>query len=1013
MDQRVVRSRPGAVATLAATLLVLASAADARAQQGAIVGQVTDAATAQPLDAVQIFVPGTSLGVLSDEGGRFRLQVPAGEVQVRAQRIGYRTVTRTVTVTADQVANVQIEMQATAISMDELVVTGTAGAQTKRELGNVVSSIDAEEQLEKAPIHEVGELLKGRAPGVTVSPSTGQIGSGPNVRIRGVSTFSLFDHPLVYVDGIRVDNATGRGISIQGFGSGVMTALNDLDPDQIESIEIIKGPAAATLYGTEASNGVVQIITKKGRPGSGPRLTISAEGGANWFRNAAGRIDPNWGIHPGTGEPYVLDLFAREDSLGNDIFSTGYRQAYNLSLRGGSDVFQYYLSGGFEDAEGIEPTNELQRFNARTNFGIDPHPDWTIDASVGLTQADRRLSCEAGCGGVWFSLLFSSPSTVLTPNRGFLFGPPEFQWNWRDFPQSTDKLTYSVNTQWQPTDFMTHRLIVGQDFVDDVFEQVVERIVDPFLLQFVTDETARGSKFIQKRHALTTSVDYSGSLTLDLNETLRSEFSLGAQYYRRLFEFVTVDARGFPAPGITVTAAAAQVDGASDDFIENNTLGVFAQEQLVLNDRLYLTAAVRVDDNSAFGDEFDLVAYPKGSLSWVLSEEPWWEIGLFDQFRFRAAYGQAGQQPEAFAALRTFQPVTSGLGETALTPQSVGNPDLAPERGTEIEVGFEAGLLDNRLGVDFTYYNTRTKDAILSKDVPPSAGFPGSQFVNAGEIASQGIELGVNALAIQSNDLSVQLNLNLSTVDNEVIDLGGVDQGQGFISSGSIRFVPGFPVASWFDEIPVSAELDADGQAINVMCDAGDPNGPTLPDGTPLVAGGTAVPCAEAPVLFLGESVPQLEGSLSTTITLFQSLRLYALFDWQTGWTKFDNNVRARCQVFRLCEENFFPERFDPVRVAEIQSPNTIRTFVFNDAGFGKLRTISATYDLPASLLRRLGLGIEAASISLAGQELFAPITNWTGLDPEAEFQEFGFGRLEQNNTPPLAQVTATLRLTF
>lgn len=1007
------RTARGTLAAAVALLAWLTWSAGAAGQQATVTGEVTDAGTLQPLSQAQVTVPGTDIGTLSGEDGTFTLRVPAGEIRIRADRLGYRPVTRTVRVEAGGSARVELELQTSAISLDEIIVTGTAGDQQRRSLGNTVSSIDAAEEVERAGSQEVGDVLKAGAPGVSVSPSTGQVGSGPNIRIRGVSTFSLNDHPLIYVDGVRVDNASGKGISVQGFGSSIQTGLNDLNPQDIQSIEIIKGPAAATLYGTEASNGVIQIITKKGETSGAPDVTLRVGQGANWFRDPGGRIDTNWGIHPDTGEPFELNLFEREDSLGNEIFSTGRTQDYGANIRGGSDVFQYYLSATLDDRDGIEPTNSMQRFSGRGNFSVTPSEDWRFDASFGLARTERNLACEAGCGGVTFSTIFSAPSSINTPYRGFLFGPPEFQWGWRSFPQHNDKFTFSLTTSWETTDWLTHRLVVGQDNVDDKAEQLVERIVDPFLLQFVTEETAKGSKFIQKRDHTTTTFDYSGTVDVSVNDSWDSNTSLGAQYYSERDEFITVNARGFPAPGVTVTAGAAQTDLGQDDFIENNTLGVYLQQQFVWSDRLYLTGAVRVDDNSAFGSDFDLVAYPKASASWVVSEESFFDVEWVEQLRLRAAFGQAGQQPEAFAALRTYQPVTSGTGGTALTPELVGNPDLAPERGSEIEVGFDAGLLDDRVGIDLTYYNSRTRDAILSRDVPPSAGFPGSQFVNAGEITSQGIEIDLDARTLEGDDVVLDLGLNASTVDNEVVDLGGVDQGAGFISAGSIRFVPGFPVASWFDEQTVSAELDENGNAINQMCDAGDPDGPTLPDGTPLVAGGPAVPCSEAPVLYQGKSTPSFEGSLSATLTLFDNLRLFGRLDWQTGWTKFDNNVRARCQVFRLCEENFFPERFDPVRVAEIQSPNTLRTFVYNDASFAKLREISATYDVPRGLLERLALGVERASLTVSGRNLFPTITDWTGLDPEAEFHEFGFGRLEQNNIPPLANVTAALRLTF
>lgn len=1005
----------GRVPAIAAALIWLVWSLPAVAQQGTITGQVTDAETLEPLSQTAVSVVDSETGTLTDAEGRYRLEVPAGEVELRVVRIGYRTVTRSVTVTAGQTATLDFTLETSAISLDEIAVTGTPGGQVMRSLGNTVSEIDAEAVAERGT-PDVSNLLQAQAPGVNVASSTGQVGSGPNTRIRGVSTFSLDDHPLVYVDGIRVDNASGKGVGVQGGGLAVQSSINDLNPQDIESIEVIKGPAAATLYGTEASNGVVQILTKQGSASDQPTINLTLSQGANWFRNADGLIDPSWGIHPETGEPFALDLFESEAARGNDIFQTGHNQSYALSVRGGSDDVRYYVGANVDEQEGVEAINFMDRIGTRANFSVTPDEDWRFDASVGYVQTDRSFACNNGCGTM-FSTVFAAPSTIDTPYRGFRLGPPEFTWNWRTIEQDTEKFTYSLTTEWETTDWLSQRLVVGQDNVGDKGEQLVERMVDPYLLQFVTEETARGSKFLERRDHTTTTFDYSGTVDVPLTESWESTTSVGVQYYGSRTEFVTVDARGFPAPGVTVTAGAAQTDVGQDNFVENNTLGSYLQQRFSWNGRLYLTGAVRVDDNSAFGSDFDLVAYPKASASWVVSEEDFFDVEWINQLRVRGAFGQAGQQPQTFAALRTFQPVTSGTGETALTPQSVGNQDLAPERGSEIEAGFDASLLDERLGVDFTFYHSTTNDAILQRQVPPSAGFSGSQFVNAGEIRSLGVEVGIDGRALDSEDLTLDLGLNLSTVDNEVVDLGGIDQGTGFISSvESIRFVPGFPVASYFDEETVSAELDSDGKAVNVMCDSGDPNGPTLPDGTPLTAGGPPVACEEAPDVFQGKSTPDFEGALTVGLTLYGNLRLHGLVDWQVGFRKFDNTIRYKCQALRLCEENFFPERFDPVRVAEMQSPNTLRTFIYNDASFAKIRQLSASYDFPSSLLRSLNIGVEAATLTVSGRNLFPTLTDWPSMDPESQYHDqgvFGFSRLEEGQMPPPANVTASLRLTL
>jgi TonB-linked SusC/RagA family outer membrane protein len=878
-------------------------------------------------------------------------------------------------------------------------------------VGNSVASIRAAEITDIAAPPDVSNLINGRAPGVVVTPGTGMVGSGPTVRIRGTSSFSLNTQPLVYVDGVRLDNAIGTGISVQGFGNGVINRLNDINPEDIESIEIIKGPAAATLYGTEASNGVIQIITKKGRAGE-TELEVNVRQGANWFKDASSRVNANWGIDPDNGEPYQLNLFDHEQSLGNPgIFETGHMQSYGGSLRGGTDQVRYFISGDIDLNEGIEPTNHLWRVTSRANVSVTPNEKWDVTASIGYNTGRTNLACEGGCGGRFWAVVFGDPSSRDTDFRGFRSYPPEIISEAIDFWQDADRSQLSLQATHRPNSWLSQRITVGQDQVSEQNVELAERM-SADVGAFFGAASAAGWKFRQNRDVATTTFDYSATVDANVTGSVSSATTVGTQYYRRLTNFSVSEGNTFPAPGLTVVDALAQSFG-GEDVIENNTLGFFAQQRFGFNDRIFLTGAVRGDDNSAFGQDFDFVIYPKVSGTWVIDEESFWNIGFIDAFKLRTAFGQSGQQPEDFAALRTFQPVTGGGGVAAVTPQFVGNDSLAPEKGTEFEAGFEAGLFNSRIGIDFTYYNTRTKDAILSRNVPPSTGFPGSQFVNAGEIRNSGFEVQLNALAIQTEDVVVDLTLNLATNKNRVQDLGGIDQGSGFIAAGSQRRVPGFPVAAWFDEIVVDATLVGTGRTAvteNPMCDGGNPNGATLPDGTPLEPGGPAVPCSEAPLLYIGSSTPDFEGSFSSTITLFGNLQIYGLVDWKTGYKKLDNNLRARCQVFNICEENFFPENFDPAVIAEIQSGSPLRSFVYNDAKFAKLREISATWQLPQSFARKLTA--DRAAISLAARNLFT-WSPYTGLDPEASFTEQSLALLEQSDTPQLAQFVASFMFTF
>ena len=523
----------------------------------------------------------------------------------------------------------------------------------------------------------------------------------------------------------------------------------------------------------------------------------------------------------------------------------------------------------------------------------------------------------------------------------------------------------------------------------------------PSLAQFFNPQFATGFKNINQREVTNTTVDYGGTLTYPLREGLTSRTSAGWQYYRKFQQFFAAEGNEFPAAGVTTVSAAAIRFGA-EDFVENVTVGSYLQQEFSLNNRLFLTGAVRADDNSAFGRDFDIQVYPKISGSWVVSEEPFWNARFLNVLRLRGAFGASGQQPDAFAAIRTFEPVTGTNDRSATTPQSLGNSELGPERGQELELGFEAGFLQDRVNVDFTFYHQTTKDAILLAPVAPSTGFPGSRFINAGEVRNRGVELLLATRPVVTRKVSWDLALNLSTTDNEIISLGG----QGPIgTTGTSPAGPvaehrvGYPPYSFFLKRVVSAELDAEGNAINILCDGGSGN-----NNQPLL-------CADAPRLFMGNLEPDLQGALSSAVTLFDRLRLYALFDFQTGRTQFAEDNWVRCSIYRICLENFEPQQFDPRRIAEVQlgGSDLVRSIYYNNADFAKLREVSLSYAVSDRLAERFGA--KRAIITFAGRNLHT-WTSYPGLDPETS--KLGLvGGFNQAQVPLMSEFSMTVNLTF
>ncbi|HUE76299.1 MAG TPA: SusC/RagA family TonB-linked outer membrane protein [Longimicrobiales bacterium] len=996
--------RAGLLPGLAACLMVVAGlwAQPAAGQEGTITGVVQEESSLMPISGAEVRVVGTQRATTTNLQGRFVLTGLAGtEATLRVSALGYRAVERTVAVGA---ANAIFTLAASALELDAIVVTGTAGATAKRSIGNVVSQVRAAETAELAPVASVQSLINARAPGVIITPGTGMVGSGSQIRIRGSNSFSLSNEPLLYVDGVRVDNAQATGHAVQAFGSGVISRINDFNPDDIESIEIIKGPAAGTLYGTEASNGVIHIITKRGAQGQA-RWDLVMRQGANWFADAEGRVPTNYWRNPDTGQVESLNLFTSEAARGTPLFRTGQVRNYSLSVSGGTADMSYYLAGDWDLEEGAEWDNQLNRASGRANLTVTPSDDIDITGSIGYVQGRYDLSCEAGCGGVTWAAYFSTPAHAQGDDRrrGARSFAPEYYLEAIERFQVLDRFTGSLQFNHRPTSWFTHRLTAGLDRVTEDNQTIVEK--SALYLEWVP--TGRGGKTVSLRDVNYNTLDYNGTFSFPLNPTVTSNTSLGAQYYRRLSKFVTADGADFATPGLRVINAAAETFG-FENYFENATVGVFAQQQFDFDNRIFLTAALRADDNSAFGEDFSLVYYPKASATWVISEEPFFDVGVISGLRLRAAYGQAGRQPGAFDALRTYSPVAGPDDVSTVTPNSVGNPALGPERGSEIEFGFDAGFLDDRLGLDFTYYNQRTRDVILLRPVAPSTGFSGSRFINIGEVENRGFEAMLTATPVSTPSFRWEATFSLAQNDNEVLRISDEEDRIVVSSAFGVEHRVGYPLGSWFHRRVVSAEFDQDGQVVtaSMLCDDGQ--GGT----TACYSGNTAV----APGVFLGRSEPRHEGAISNTLSIGSRFRLYGLLDFKTGFSKWDHVTRVRCALFDVCRQNVEPLEFtdsDPAALATYQTGAVFGDEYIRDSGFLKLRELSGSYLLPERWAQRFGAS--RASFTLTGRNL-ATWSDWTGIEPEARFlsgARGGFGPLEQNHLPQLTSLTASMRVSF
>ncbi len=958
-------------------------------QQGTVAGTIVAARSLQPLTGAQVLAEGTQRGTLSDAQGRFVLPNLTGrQVTLRVVLIGYRTLTRTVAVGT---TDVRLALEETAIDLEGLVVTGIAGGERLRTIGNSVTRVNAAEAVSLGAPPTMTGLLNARAPGVVVNFTTGRLGTGEAINIRGRSSLGLGDAPLIYVDGVRVNNATGTGPvggSLGAQNAAVAGRLNDINPQDIESIEVIKGPAAATIYGTEASSGVIQIITKKGVIGAKPVFVFQVQEGAMWFRDPAGRLPTNYFKNP-SGQVVTWNAVQQEKERGTPLFRNGQTRILDGSVSGGLDRARYYFSSTFENDLGVEPNNTLKQFTLHANLNVTANDKFDVGSSIHFVDLRNRLGTDGGVSSMFGAV--GGHSLVFPKSRGFALGfPPEVSWNIYDNTQHVNRFTANANFNHRPTAWLSQRLLAGLDYTGDD-SRALERFAPPDLAVYLTPTAAAGRIAQALRRNTIFSADYAATARANVSAALAAATSVGLQMYRTESGLSFLGGMGFPGAGVeTVSAAATPLQAAQTEFT-NTTVGGYLQEKLAWRDRLFLTGALRVDNNSAFGEDFKWVTYPKFDVSWVASEEPFWRWSeVINTLRLRAAYGESGRSPAVFSALRTFTPVQGPGGSTAITPGSLGNPDLRPERGKELELGFEAEVL-KRLSLDLTYFTKQTVDEIVTQPVAPSTGFPGSIPLNLGRVDNSGIEFQARLEALDRGDVNWTVTGSIATNKDVIKDLGLVP---GAITSAGPANRVGYPIGGIWSRRVVSADRDpTTGKAINVLCDGGT---------------GPAVACAKAPFMFIGTTTPKSSGSFSNTITFRKRLRLFGLFDFQRGNVQFNANELLRCMGLfgaPLCEVNYYPDKFSPVVLAEATANALVGNYYdqyFQDVSYLKLRELSLGYDIPQRWLR----GLSAASITIAAREL-ATWTDYRGIDPDVSATN------DQALLPQLSRVTAIFNIRF
>lgn len=987
MERVDIRNRVGALALAA----LLAGAGTALAQQTAVTGRVTDSSSRQPVVQAKVFVGGTTLRTLTDQQGRYRFDnVAPGQVTIRVEYIGYKPTIKTVTVQAGETGTADIAMLFAPIGLNAVVVTAT-GQELQREQPNAIHRVDASDVAAKAAPTDMSDLLNARIPGVTVQDAGGTTGTGTRIRIRGSNSLSLSNDPVLYVDGIRVES--GSGSSSVGVGGQQPSRINDINPNDLETVQVAGGPSANVLFGTDAANGVIQFRTKQGKPGP-TRWDVYAEGGelndvtsypANYRGvTAAGTTCTLVASVRVTPAPCVQANVLTFNPLEvNSPFRTGHRQEYGVAASGGTEQTTYYLSTHWNDELGVYRVNTQRQFSLLANIHQQASAKFDFSTRAGYTSGKLRLpENDNNSFGVVSSGFLGRADTV---NQGYGFLTPAQSFSIQTY-QLVDRFIGGFQGNYRAADWLSLHAVTGVDFLSRQDTKTLVPGAIPAAFSGTANAGSRSSNPFQV-YTWTGNVDAEASFVL--TPTMTSNTSAGVQYFKSVFHGVSGFVQNLTAG--TGSLAGGVIPSVTETTQPVATLGKFVDERIGINNRLFFDGAVRQDQNSTFGVKFGNILYPKLGASWVISEEPFFpQLKAVNTLRLRASWGRSGVHPGPTDALLFYNAtpvVVGGTDVTGITIGNLGNQNLKPERTTEAEVGFEADALNQAAHVDFAYYAKASSDALIARVLAPSLGVSTTQFLNLGKVTNKGVEISATARALSRPTLGINITATAWGNRNRLVTLGpGISPIIFGLGGASQRHTPGYALGSYFMVPYTYSDVNGDG-IINT----------------------TEVTLGSAPV-FLGQPFPDHGGTLALDVTVRQHVRLYALLDGRFGNKLYNSTEQFRCGVAN-CQGINDKNASLADQAAAVANLKGTQAGYIEDGGFTKLREISITYFAPDAWAK--AFGGSALSFSFAGRNL-ATWTKYKGVDPELnEAGQSNFVTADFLTQPPVRYFIGRVNVTF
>ena len=1018
---------------------LLLAAAPAAAQDRTVTGTVTDAETGEPMPGVNVVAGDLLVGTSTGVDGDYRLDVPPAADSLVFSFIGYERLA--VAIAGRSVISVALEPQAE--TFDDIVVTALGIERRERSLGYSVQEVDAAD-LSETEVDNLVTGLSGRVAGAQITDAGGAPGQGARIILRGIT--SLQDdgdnQPLFIVDGVPISNETNTGA--EGFDSrGFSNRAVDLNPNDVESISVLKGASATALYGLRAANGAVIITTKRGRPGA-PRVNVTSSVGAQavnrfpetqqvYAQGFSGAYDIGsfwccWG-------PSLDDLRAEGTDLQifnnfENAYETGATLANDVSVSGGTDQATFYASLSDLRSDGVLPFSDWARTSARLSGTLRPSARASVVGTLNyVTSGGDRVFADR-----FNERLIYWAQTVDVRNyineNGTMIGyrgeagtggtNPIYDARYATYEDDVDRVIGTLNLGYDAADWLAVSYRVGVDTYTDARFQTLrgplgfdnENALDP--------EGSLGETRISSRD-LTSTLNVTASR--QFGEKVEGELLVGNDVFDRQFDQVFTFGSDLAIPDLFRFNNVREIS--SDLFTRQQRLvGLYGALKLNYDETVYLEATGRNDWSSTLPVESRSFFYPSVSLGYVFTEHLG-AGGLLEYGKVRVALAEVGKDTAPYRTSRTFgSPGVFPLnGQAGFTLSSaLGSSDLVPERTTSFEAGADLRLFGGRLRLDATYYDATSEDQIIQVPIPNTTGFS-SIVLNAGSIQNQGVEVLLNGFAVETPDLDWELTATFARNRNTVVSIReGIDEivlGSQFGyagSSASLRLIPGAPYGAIYGT-SYARYYGPDGEPERAPGEAA-----TINEDAPLLIGADGFPVVDSTPRILGNMTPDWTGGLLNRVR-FRNVEVQVLLDASVGAEKYNqfNNFFAAFGIapYTLDREDVIV--FDGV-TADGQ-PNTKRVYLGQggfdadgdgviedgqdgrpnagegfgagyyrntyrastensvmDASYLKLRNLSLAYALPAGLLAPTGIERARLRAAVSNVILWSPYDGW---DPE------------------------------